>query len=543
MDLSLVPGQVVWAKLGGFPWWPASVKRVVSPNLVEVEYFGEFERNFFDLSRIRLFENPPEKINRRNSKLLDSHAQAFRVNSGQSTVDQEKIRFFGKKFETVSHRPSLKRSVTHQDLSTHYSTVPPTGLFEAVGEAEGVDAGVNESFVEGNPGLVVERFIKGQIKTAEKSKGVLPVQSTKRRKRIAKQSKQDELLALTRHFSLPVDTFRRRASLPHFDHLIFCGEYSNDTEAGKDQLNRTERDHSGDNGDRRETSRSPKDTRQDLSEAKIVENALRDILAALHKERPQPVECQSRLVTWMKDFRQTELHIDKLFQTQIGELLVELVARCAALSAKPVFRELHAASLDILNTIQGSLVSNFFKVDPFQSRSDLPIGQTTHILTHKKDFDSAENTQAHSLAFPQSSNSALTNCNDPQNGLSFLEGSRQSAPGQSGSLGIEAKENEAVQGVSEDDAFKVSKKLARLLFEKVVNGRKTRAECESLANQIEGRIRAISKTREEYQRKWVYLFHRISFNSEKFLSSFKEVSPAVGELPIMDLVQALIIKK
>lgn len=522
MELIFEPGQVVWAKLGGFPWWPASVKRVVSPNLFEVEYFGEFERNFFDKSRIRPFASSPEKSNRRNAKLVESLAQAERVLHGDSTVDEERLRFFSKKFETASQKPSLKRSVTHQELSTHYSALQPPGLCEESGEV-GCGAPVaNDSFVEETGCPDLGRFIKGQIKTSEKTKGL---QSTKRKKRISKRPKKEGFLQLDRQFSLPADTFKRRASLPHFDHLVFSGEHSQDSREGKDGCG-------GPDGHPRDSPRSPGELQEDLCEAKLLENTLRDILAALHKERPQPVESQARIVQWVKDFRRAEGQIEQMFHTQIGELLVEIVARCAALSAKPVFRELHATSLDILMTIQSRLVSNFFKVDPFGApRTDLPISIPTHILTHKKDFDSAENTRPTSI--PQSSNSAVADCSDSQNTFNSFE-TRPPV--------TEAKENEPIQ-VSEEDAFKVSKKLARLLFEKVSNGRKTRAECENLANAIEGRIRAISKSREEYQRKWVYLFHRIAFNSEKFLAGFKETSPAVGELPIMDLVQALLIKK
>lgn len=535
MDLTLVPGQVVWAKLGGFPWWPASVKRVVGPNLFEVEYFGEFERNFFDGSRIRTFDRPPEKINRRNSKLLESHAQALRVIAGETTADEERLRFFSKKFETASQRPSVKRSLTHQDLSTNYSTLQPPPVCEGLGETEGGPVVVNESFVEETAAPEVARFIKGQIKTSEKSKG-LP--STKRRKRISKPVRKEDLLQFTRHFSLPADAFKRRASLPHFDHLVLSGEDSQVPSEPKDGpmvLESSPSDPAGPTPPtNKEPSRTPKEFKQDLSEAKILENTLREILAGLNKERPQPVETQARLVGWLRDFRQGGAKVDQLFQTLIGQLLVEIVARCAALSAKPVFRELHATSLDILNALQGHLVSNFFRIDPFVGRGDLPIGGPTHILTHKKHFDSAENTQTRSPALPQSSNSTVAECEDPQNAVNYPDGPRQSCS--------EAKENEAVQGVSEEDAFRVSKKLARLLFEKVVNGKKSRAECEGLANAIEGRIRAISGTRAEYQRKWVYLFHRIAFNSEKFLGGFKEMSPAVGALPILDLVQALIKK-
>ena len=101
MNLKLTENQIVWAKLAGFPWWPAYVKRIVSDELYEIEYFGEFERNFFDRSRIRIFNEIDFKANQKNVKLFESYNQAIKIINNQTTIEKERESFFSTKFRFV----------------------------------------------------------------------------------------------------------------------------------------------------------------------------------------------------------------------------------------------------------------------------------------------------------------------------------------------------------------------------------------------------------------------------------------------------------
>lgn len=506
MDLIFVQGQVVWAKLGGFPWWPASIKQVLAPNRFEVEYFGEFERNYFDSSRVRRFDKPPEKINRRNAKLMHSVAQAQRVFRGESTVEEERARFFSRVFEPDSAKLFLKRCATQNDLSTNYSMAAPPAASKGSFDRELASELPGDNFVERPPEAGDDKFIKTEIKNSKKPRGLHP---TTRRKRISKASQKMRLLQLSRHISLPVDAFKKRASLPALEEGLL-EEFGHVSEAP--------------------VSQSP--AKEDLSEAQSLENQLKEILLALSKDRPPIVETQAKLTRWMNEFKAEESKMEQIFQTQVGPLLVEIVARCATLSAKPVYRELHSTSLGILNSIRARLLTGFFKADhsvpPRLALSIAPL--PTHIVERKKPFDVSPALLNQSC--PQSSNSVLPGLCDAENTPNYKT---------SMSLNFDKKENEP-RTVSEEDIFKISRKLARLLFEKVARGRRSRAECEQAANLIEGRIRDCSKTRGEYQAKWVYLFHRLEYNSDGFLARLKGngFGPLSGS--ILDVLQSFVIR-
>lgn len=519
MDLTFVTGDIVWAKLGGYPWWPASVKRVVSENLFEIEYFGEFERNFFDRSRLRAFGEPPEKINRRNSKLLESHAQALRVKQGVSTAELERYNYFSKKLDSASQKTQIRRSATQGDISLVEVMTQQAGAPDARDEPDVKVEPSLEQFVEERTDPGQGGFIKGQIKNSERSKGL---HATKRAKKIQKPARKLEPLQMLRHVSLPAQALVKPASLSQFGNDNNFEEQSNESVSHRDPPQQVLSEPTP-----KEESSSMK---IECVEALRLEAALRDILTALQKDRPQFLDVQKRFALWMEDFTKNEAHIDQMFQTEIGTLINKIVARCAVLGAKPQLRDLHSTSLEILTAIRGRLVSNFFKVENFgHPKLHFAITpQPFRILAHKKSVDLVENQPVNGC--PQSSNCALSDLSNVQNSINTIETHGHG----------DCKENGAVKIVSDEDIFRVSRKLARLLFEKVVRGRKSRNLCEHAANSIEARIREVSKSRKEYQAKFVFLFHRLELDSERFLSKFKGFSQGAGDIPIMDVLQPLL---
>ena len=47
--------EVVWAKLSGYPWWPAIILSNPDVSKYEVLYFGDFTRSFLHQDFIRKF--------------------------------------------------------------------------------------------------------------------------------------------------------------------------------------------------------------------------------------------------------------------------------------------------------------------------------------------------------------------------------------------------------------------------------------------------------------------------------------------------------
>lgn len=62
-ELTFQINEVVWAKLSGFPWWPAIIISRLENKSYEVLYFGDFTRSFLAAQSIRRFDESrlPEK--------------------------------------------------------------------------------------------------------------------------------------------------------------------------------------------------------------------------------------------------------------------------------------------------------------------------------------------------------------------------------------------------------------------------------------------------------------------------------------------------
>lgn len=58
------PHLLVWAKIAGYPFWPAKVISQISQNLVDVRFFGEHEMSQVEPSNCFLFswENPNRSV-------------------------------------------------------------------------------------------------------------------------------------------------------------------------------------------------------------------------------------------------------------------------------------------------------------------------------------------------------------------------------------------------------------------------------------------------------------------------------------------------
>lgn len=81
--------EIVWAKINGYPWWPAYVKTEVNPSQLEVVFFGDFSRAILHKSKIRGFDELSRKASNRNKVLATALKSAEKVRNGESTIMDE----------------------------------------------------------------------------------------------------------------------------------------------------------------------------------------------------------------------------------------------------------------------------------------------------------------------------------------------------------------------------------------------------------------------------------------------------------------------
>lgn len=107
--------QLVWAKFAGYPWWPGYLTGVSAGTKVEVSFFGIFDRSMVSEKLVRPFEEAPA-LGRRETRgrgLAVAVEMARRVQSGESTIEEEFLKVSQGKFEPTSSPLQFSEKLTN----------------------------------------------------------------------------------------------------------------------------------------------------------------------------------------------------------------------------------------------------------------------------------------------------------------------------------------------------------------------------------------------------------------------------------------------
>ena len=498
MDITLTQNQVVWAKLSGFPWWPAYIKRIVSKELFEVEYFGEFERNYFDNSRIKPFNELASKVNRKNPRLMESFKQAMRIITNETTVEKEREEYFLKKSQFENKSVHLSKSLLLNDPSTNYSSIVTQQVLNHGSIVEPESLPETRIFVD-------ETLFSNFPKLNKK------IKKTNQNSKIIKRKKTTLKFEMERFESLKPLKYVQSQS-KETDQIFF--EESEVKKMGKKNLENhfTEK----------------------LNPVEELEALLREIKNTIFGNKFKENEVKQKLDEWFAIFQQNESIIELMFDSDIGKELREVVCRVNDLAAKRSdLKSLHLTTLELIQDVREKLVFCFFQAESTDPpRKDLKIIQLpSNIVFKKQSFETID--IGYINKFPHSSNCNIADPSNIENNINFQSLSKPI---------IEKKEND-YRIANEDIVFKVCKKIAKLLYIELSVRRTTKADCEATANLIELRIRNSCKSHEEYKRKVVYLMKKLSQKCERFLVSKKGNIIISRDLPINDIVQTFLIKK
>lgn len=75
--------DIVWGKIGGYPWWPGYVNSKNSSNLYEIVFLSDLTRSFLKPSKIRRFKEFKVKANSKSKELQRSMDLANKVINGK----------------------------------------------------------------------------------------------------------------------------------------------------------------------------------------------------------------------------------------------------------------------------------------------------------------------------------------------------------------------------------------------------------------------------------------------------------------------------
>ena len=93
IETSFLKGEIVWAKVEGFPWWPGQIKKILhvhddqfQKNLYQINFIGHSSYIILPISKIDKFEDKFDKYSKNtktkkhNNKLLNSIKKAKKMN-------------------------------------------------------------------------------------------------------------------------------------------------------------------------------------------------------------------------------------------------------------------------------------------------------------------------------------------------------------------------------------------------------------------------------------------------------------------------------
>lgn len=89
METSYSVNQIVWAKINGYPWWPAYVNTTTESDRFEVVFFGDFSRALLSTNKIKDFGEISHRVDGKNKSLDAAVRSVQRVLDGESTIMEE----------------------------------------------------------------------------------------------------------------------------------------------------------------------------------------------------------------------------------------------------------------------------------------------------------------------------------------------------------------------------------------------------------------------------------------------------------------------
>lgn len=81
--------QIVWAKVGGHPWWPAFIRKILQNNKFEIIFFGDFSKANLSLKNIKKYDANKKRPKKIKAPLRIAMDTAQRILNGESNLVKE----------------------------------------------------------------------------------------------------------------------------------------------------------------------------------------------------------------------------------------------------------------------------------------------------------------------------------------------------------------------------------------------------------------------------------------------------------------------
>ena len=541
MEASFKKDQIVRAKVSGYPWWPGFVKTALKSDSFEVVFFGDFSRANLAASKIREYHDVEEPADKRNKKLQLACKVAERILAGKTSLEAERGVFQPK---------SIKKSLTNAEKSCKSSRrLRPLSHVDD-SELLSPDNSLTGDVFSRRPSESKKLFpnsLEAELGLMQPASRIelgpaldLPFNELSRTYSTALAEKPSRKLLQPREASPEAHRSKRLSKLSWVD--------EEENEQSPEQKTKSKERPAGKAGDEIKIQVTPANTtsslqkalnglEKDAQEVKALEEKLEGVWLGLRNHDALVHEAIVKLGDWFREFAKNEKLIDKMFTGRIGGLLMLLQYVCSERSKTQTGFQLLLLEINqLIDKVKLKLIENFFR--PSDERLDKygVYAGTSFTDKWKESFPSFLKQQSifSSPSTPGNKAEGFAAVELPNTSEMQLEEAKAEAEtkGSSEHLEIEPKV-----------AYRVCKKIAKVIY---LKGGKTNVKkhvCEDLANHIESLVKSASHNEVEYKQKVIKFLKRLDQKPHQFLEpALKHYKDASSEF-LLEFVQNYITRQ
>jgi len=535
--------EIVWAKISGYPFWPAYIQGILGSNHYEVVFFGDFSRAHLQDSKIKRFSEHNERSDKKNKRLQTALRMAQRVHQGKSSIEVERgtidLKLTKKNISTPDF---VNKSVRNKSFSN-----------EGQNEAESVPAKESNKpaksqmirrfsdlarahSMQVEPTHCPAMFLKTELSNQSqlKSKNNLQIRQEASPIQpdiiVEEEAMEIEVEAPTPHFEktksrrslLGVRQAKDRSLVQSIDASPMQTQNANSNRLSKNG-------HSNPKTTSTLRNKSPS-IEPALIGIELLEKELESIWLALKQNNIDPNNSARKLREWHSEFLQARLNnVERLLDCNLGSYLHLIHSICAEKSKESYkFQNLLEETRKVIESVKTILIENFFRLRDEHKE-----------LIHKRSGTAVQNIdrEISELLRSMDSQDVQERLASPQD-LGKPSEANNNAQEESESLQVESVDANHVVPVHNDHlsidgktTFRVCKKIAKILYLRRKRLLVNKKLCEALSNRIDESLRKMSKADTDYKRIVCKFIEKLAQNCDYFLSlTFKTFKESDEEL-------------
>jgi hypothetical protein len=542
MSTAFEKDEIVWAKISGYPFWPAYIQNMLGPNQYEVVFFGDFSRAHLQENKIKRFDEHNKRSDKKNKRLQNALRMAQRVLQGKTSVLAERgsgeLKLLKKNISTpdLINKSVRNRSPSNEDQCDAETEIanepvkPERSRFaRRLTELARVQSMQVQPTQDHEAFLQSEEINQNPIKPKTNlitSQEACPIQT--------ESVIEEDPMEFELETAVKQDTGHSRRTQPPIIQAL-DQSLAQSIEVAPVQIQNTNLTKISKNAQNNSKTTSTLRNNSPPIEPvpfgiESLEKNLESIWLALKQSNIDPNSSARKLREWHSQFQQVIFsNVERLFERNIGSYLHLIHSTCVEKSKESYkYQNLLEETRKVIEGVKNSLVETFFRLRDdhreFVNKRPGPAVQNIdkEIIELLRSIDSSKINDR--LLYSQEYNKHSDGINN--------------GPEESESMQIESVDASHIMPVHHDHlaidgktTFRVCKKIAKILYLRRKRFRVNKKLCEALSNKIDESLRKMSKADTDYKRIVCTFIEKLNQNCDYFLSlSYKKYKEGEGEL-------------